>query len=459
MLAWFDKLARICVVILVGILIWRVWVWLSPDAPRKYLRTDLVNAQEGDTFFTGFASLGVVRFRYAGELHTLEFMKTANKLDNAKGYCYRLYEISVGYPSLRAAVASAEAASTGALKVPDPQVLSANVIESRSGGDDVATSDCDTQDYVTPQRPNVARLAALQQEFVENGQWDAQRLHGQRVLTSFSAKLTALRQEAAQKKVAELSARGSELAVVSDAASLRQWSQATSARLDDGAQLKKDLTKSLQADPAALAGPGQFEGHKRDLRASLDRELDTQREDFARAGGYLGALKLTFATIGIFNQTEGRWFWKNDHFYIRQDLAEATYGTDFARHVALMRGGLFAPRRLVLSVPEPRLLALDRYSTLQVTKENKPFSLKGDKDGTQIEQAMSDDLDKFMRRVTPQAIRFAKSALTAQMLELAGDEVGEIEVRFVADDSETPSQIAELVRQLQEQRRQPPKDN
>jgi len=101
-------------------------------------------------------------------------------------------------------------------------------------------------------------------------------------------------------------------------------------------------------------------GIKQTLKGILGRELDAAQLRLAGAGGYLGSWKLTFSTIGIFSQQAGRWFWKNDQFYIRQDLADATYGSDFALDVSRRKVGLFGPKRLETIVPVPTLLALDR---------------------------------------------------------------------------------------------------
>jgi len=398
-----DKLARIIsgAAILIALIL--LVIWLIPDKPKKYLRTDLMAVQEGDAFYTGFASIGVVRFRANGNMHALKDMTVGDRLEEADGYCYRLYELSIGYPGLRAAVDRAEAASGEEVSIPDPQVLSANVIDARHAGEHVSTSQCDAFDFVDKKRTNEKRLGELQKELIDNGQWESQREHGKKVLITFSKRLTELRKAAAEKRIAALK--------------------------------KEQGALSASQDPAAL-------------------ELALQQEeiDFARAGGYLGALRLTFATLGIFSQDEGRWFWKRNAFYVRQDLAEATYGTDFARHVATVKGGWFSPRRLVITVPEPRLLALDRYSTLQVTRQAKPFTLKNDPRGDGIETAMRADLEKFMRSLSPQAIRFAKSALTAQMLSLAGEDVTDVEVKFERDEAETPSQLAELIAGLQRER-------
>lgn len=450
-----DRIARIVASVAVLIFAIVLVVWLIPDKPRKYLRTELMTVQEGDTFYTGFANLAVVRFRSDGQMRSLKDMRDGNRLENADGYCYRLYELSIGFPSLRAAVAEAEAGAGELDKIPHPQVLSANAIDARQGGDSVSTSGCDADDFVNPKRTREQRLAALQQELIDNGQWNSQSEHGQRVLVTFSARLADLRKQAAEKKIASLTQRSAALRVVSDPKALGEWSSETRKSLDEDKQPSATAAALHRAESASAAlGAGNLDNTKREISAALERDIGAQRTELAQAGGYLGALKLTFGTVGIFTQDK-RWLWiKRSEFYVRQDLAEATYGTDFARHVAMSKGGFFSPRRLVISVPEPRLLALDRYSTLQVTKGANPFTLKDDKNGTDVEIAMRADLEKFMEKMTPQAIRFAKSALTAQMISLAGEDVSEVEVRFVRDDSDEPSQLAQLISDLQRQRRE-----
>ena len=62
MFKWFDWVWRIIVVVIGIMVIWKFWMWWRPDPPTTYLRTDLINAQQSDAFYTGFATVALVQF-------------------------------------------------------------------------------------------------------------------------------------------------------------------------------------------------------------------------------------------------------------------------------------------------------------------------------------------------------------------------------------------------------------
>ena len=98
-----------------------------------------------------------------------------------------------------------------------------------------------------------------------------------------------------------------------------------------------------------------------------------------------------------------------------------------------------------ITIPEPGLLALDRYTTVLVAKPSD-FKHEGDDEGSVIENALSDDLAAQLVRIEPLAVRFAEAAMTAQIHALVESDVGEVRVRFSAPDRSSPRQLADLVR-------------
>jgi hypothetical protein len=449
-----------------AILIHRIWDWLAPEEPSTYLRTDLVAAQEAVTFVTGFATVAIVQFDTGRKLEPFSFIETTNNRRNVEGFCYRLYDLTIGYRSLWAALANAEASLAGAAPGAEPafdppEVLSANVVEARQAGNDTTQEECDRFNLVSPARSNRDRLAALQQALVDNKQWDSHVRHAARVLTTFSSTIAARRKEVLENRLENLEESRSDLARASTPGEFNEWLGETRGRLARDAQNGErsfrrstgipelDSQAPLTGAMAARGDENPFEDLKRTLGGSLAREAGSVRSNLADSGGFLGALKLTFSTIGIFTQEARRLlFWKKDEFYVRQDFAEVTYGSDFTLDVAQTRGGWLGPKRLVVSVPEPYLLSQDRYTSVLVA-EPPDFSLRDDDAGNLIENAVRQDLQAQIERVEPHALRFAKALLTAQVQSLVEADAAEIGVRFVREEAGSDT-LADLVRALRE---------
>src|SRR5262249_28539446 len=78
-----DQIARLISALALAVFAIVLIVWIYPDKPSKFLRTDLMTVQEGDTFFTGFANLAVVRFSSNGQMRSLKAMRSGNLLEDA----------------------------------------------------------------------------------------------------------------------------------------------------------------------------------------------------------------------------------------------------------------------------------------------------------------------------------------------------------------------------------------
>jgi hypothetical protein len=452
------------VVTVTVIVVYYVWEYFAPDEPSTYLRTDLVAAQEAATFITGFATVGVVRFDTGSGLQPFSYLNDRRNRRNVKGYCYRLYDLTIGYPSLWAAVANAEASAGNATTFQPPEVLSADVTEARQGGD-AAQAECDGLDLVTDADGRQRRLLSLQQALADNGQWDSHVKHGERVLTTFSRNIAARRKEVLDARVQKIEESRSELENVRSAAEFNEWLTDARARLAEGGAGGErafrrstgidvlDAQQPLDVRVAAERGDGNpFDDLKQSLSRALAAEAGDARARLADSGGFFGALKLTFSTIGIYDQEARRFvLWKADQFYIRQDFAEVTYGSDFTLDVARVRGEWFGPKRVEVVLPEPYLLSRDRYTRV-IVPEPDDFRLKQDENGDRVEATLTANLAEQIERVEPHAIRFAKALLTVQIQNLvqAGD--GEVSVRFVRTEPSEPDTLANLVRLMRTER-------
>ncbi len=470
MLKWADRLGRLVLLSFAVIVVYRFWVWWMPDEPETYLRTDLVNAQESDAFVTGFAMVALVQFDTGRDkLVAFSFIEPEANRRDVKGFCYRLYELVIGYDSLWATVKSAEARQGSEVQIDPPRVLAADVVEARQGGDDTSQAKCDRINLVSGETNNGARLAMLQQSLVDNNQWDSHVRHATNVITTFSATIAARRRAVFDNRLDNLETASRGLAGTATVAQYNEWLERSREGLsvaasDEGTRELRRTTNIEALDSAQPLpetrgiddrGESQSRGLLGDAKDAIGGALESEashvRLAIADAGGFLGTLKLTFSTIGIFTQQARKWvFWKNGQFYIRQDFADATYGSDFTLDLARSRGGLFAPRRLEITVPEPYLLALDRYTTVIVARPDD-FQLKLEDDtGNTIEAAMKADLQTQIDRVEPQAIRFAKALLTTQIQQLVEADVSEVRVRFAERDSASPQQLTELIRLMRE---------
>jgi hypothetical protein len=474
MFKWFDWVWRIVVAVIGIMIIWKFWMWWRPEPPTTYLRTDLINAQQSDNFYSGFATVALVRFDTGGsELEKFSVVTEPSGPSRIEGFCYRLYDVSIGYPSLQAAldtsessIASSETESEAVASIPEPKVLSGNVIEARHGGSATQLM-CDSINHVTPDRPNEDRLEMLRETLVDNGQWESHVKHARNVITAFSRSLVEQRKAVVENRIESVEKSRASLEQVSDAAGFQRWRTETLANLAEQPQGQQsqsaramgpstgiDDLDAILNSPQPLSPEGTRERGVNPLTALKERidgvfadELENTQLRLSDAGGYLGALKLTFSTIGIFSKEDGRWFWKSDDFYIRQDLADATYGSDFTLDVSRSPVRLFGLKRLEITIPEPRLLALDRYTKVLVTDDDKfAWPEDGTALGTSIERRLAGDLKEQVQRVEPHAIRFAEAAMTAQIHALVETDVGEVQVRFVRAGRDNPSQLMDLIR-------------
>jgi hypothetical protein len=472
MLKWLDRVGRVVILAFGIIIVYRFWVWWLPEEPETYLRTDLVNAQESDTFITGFAMVSLVQFDIGEpQLKPFSYISSGNNRSKIEGFCYRLFELAIGYDSLWATIKNAEASRGSDIEIPPPRVLAADVVEARQGGDDTSQRKCDRINLVAQGISNDDRRARLQQALEDNSQWDSHVRHARNVVTTFSATIAERRQQVLENRLDGLEEASERLDSATTAGEYNDWLDETREDLAETAMDERegergafrrttgiealDQATRLEEPEVRDARGDEVSGPVREVRetlaGALDDEASRTRLALADAGGFLGTLKLTFSTIGIFTQEKRRWvFWKNGQFYIRQDFADATYGSDFTLDIARSRGGLFGPRRLEVTVPEPYLLALDRYTTV-IASDPRSFRLKLEDDtGETIEESMKEDLQRQIDRVEPQAIRFAKAMLTSQIQQLVQAEVSEVSVRFSGRDVATPRQLSELIRLMRE---------
>jgi len=473
MKTFVDWTLRIAVLALAAIVVYRFYVWWMPDAPEKYLRTNLINAQETDQFYTGFATVALLQFKtHDGGLKPFSYVvDNEDNAKNVKGYCYRLYEISVGYPSLSLALENSLKASQDTLHIAEPQVMTANVTEARHGGE-ANQVECDRFNQVSPQRDNLQRLDALQTVLVSSDQWASHVKHAQNILVSFSKTLRDQQREVIEKRLHAITESNNNLVQIKDSSGLPAWAAETrkifAAPGETGTNLRatkepiptgnkaldallNEVSVPLLTAPAGAHTEFDIALFKSKAANLLQAEIEKTQKHLAQTSGYLGSLKLTFSTIGIFSQEKGLFgtgLFKSEQFYIRQDMTDAIYGSDFALDISTT-GGFFQPRRIKVVLPDPHLLTLDRATHVLIARPND-FKLSNDNPaGSSIEAAFLDDLHKQLANIEPQAIRFSRSLLTAQIQNLVESDGKEVVISFSKQDA-TPTQLMDLIRLMQQ---------
>jgi hypothetical protein len=308
--------------------------------------TYFLRAEETEALYTGFSFVALLEFYDKNGRELIGLPKVyidENKKIN--GICYRFYEVGIGYPRIGETLA--------ADSIPEPEILSVNVVDSRVIGGGRAQYQCDLLD-TSP----TGRAQKLQAQMEADQQWQAQVKHAKEILVLLKAQLPD--------------------------------SQAFSM-----------LTKNL---PAA-------------------REIGL-------GASYLGNLKLTFATVGTFTATKRFLFVFeiNQGFYVRKDITEATYGSQFSDlQIDAPLFGL-SPAKATLTFEEPDLISVNRYIDLLVASSK--FVYKNEEAQKTIDAYLREDVERQLKNIHGKAIEHSKR-LTQLFIRKYGMEEGlQVELKF-----------------------------
>jgi len=348
------------------------WLWPGPDVD-VVIRSQILGVEEVETLYTGFSFVPVLLFSI--DDHTVvEDLPTdeepdGSELEEARGFCYRLYRVTLGFPDAAEALRSFRED----LQAIPLEVLAANALESRQQGT-FSQLRCDGLD----RRSSNELHTWLQERMERDGQWPIQLAHARRLLTDLAAS-------------ADLVA----------------------------ASAPTDLRRELHRGERKLAG--QYLGV-----------------------GYLGALEVTFSLVGLYSQERGRWFWRSEQFYVRRDLADAVYGSAVTADSFRMQRPWLGTPHLVVTLEEPRLIAVDRHIQTLVAKPPR-FALADSE--RSIEQDLLDELQRRLDEIEPQAVETSRRLIRLRIQQAAGEEP--FEIRFVRDIDELAGVRADI-RRLEE---------
>ena len=129
-----------------------------------HARAILLNLQKINQLYTGFAYVTL-----------LDYKKDSK--GRSEGFCYRLYEVGVGYKNLSTTLSDYLQQN----KLLEPDVLSINTVEARIGGV-TSQQECDTHDLIYPQNTQQIREFKLVELMRSNQQWETQIENAQRIL-------------------------------------------------------------------------------------------------------------------------------------------------------------------------------------------------------------------------------------------------------------------------------------
>lgn len=392
MMKTFDYCARGLLVALTLFVGLHVWHFLSPRPIDSYIHGGLIGAEQTETLFTGFATIPVLYFFSDGQLQRFNPTGELQLANNTDGFCYHLYDLALGYPNIAQTIDIAFSSTEG-VTLPDPVVLAANVVESRHGGK-LSRYQCDALDYAPTEKMRSLRLERFIEILDTNQQWEPHRENAHAILAGLDADLHPARVVEAGKRAA---ATGGGVPVAAAGIHIPMASLQSAARLP------------RQSSSAA-----------------------------AFASGSLGSLKLTFSTIALFTRDKN-WFFQKNEFYVRQDNAEVTYGTEFYHDFTAQRR-LFAPPRVTITLPEPRALAVNRFTLALKThpaKFDPSHNLEKSKQNVQdeilldpIERALTQELQRQMDRVEDQALMISKGLVSDQIRALMRAQRSDVEIKF-----------------------------
>ena len=411
MLKVFDFCARTLMIALTVFLIFRLWSFFAPRPIDRYIHGGLIGAEQTETLYTGFATLPLLHFTKGRQLFRFDpFSENGGIPDKPDGFCYRLYDLAIGYQNLREALRqSTESLEQNDVTLPEPQVLAANAVEARQGGA-VHRYDCDSIEFTPTKEMREARLDFFRVALEGNKQWRPHRENAHAVLVSFDQDLQR--------------ARGA----VEKAARRKQARNGHSEVLDAPPMRAADFSFGMSA------------------RAQNEQAAPTAGSGLTSNGGALGSLKLTFSTIALFTRDKN-WFFQKNEFYVRQDNAEVTYGVDFY-HEFHAKPALFGARHVNVTLPEPRVLATDRYSLALAahpskfnpararTRANASDQEEAPQDP--IEKAIRDELKRQIERVDDHAVATSKGLIADQIRGLMRAQGANVVVRFQGEGA-TPA--------------------
>jgi hypothetical protein len=350
MLRWLIPAGSIILILLIIYGLYRACVrFKNRSALQSKVVSYFLSAEETEALYTGFSYVAFLEFfdKNGKELTLPKVYVDEGKKIN--GICYRFYEVGIGYPQLGKALRQTDS-------LPEPEILSTNVIDSRVIGGAKAQYHCDVLDASPDERAK-----KLKTQMIADKQWAAHVSHAQKILLLLKA------------------------------------------------QLKEPILQTRALPGVSEIGFG---------------------------AGYLGNLKLTFATVGTFTASKRFLFLfeLDKGFYIRKDITEATYGSQLSGlRVDSPIFGL-SPAKASFVFEEPDLIAINRYIDLLVASKN--FVYKHETDQKTIDAFMGEDVEQLLKAIHGKAIENSKR-LTQLFLRKYGLEKDlQVELTFKLRKSE-----------------------
>jgi hypothetical protein len=170
MLKWLKLAGNIILGLLILYGAYRVYKHFNSRTNlHSKIITYFLRAEETEALYTGFSFVALLEF-YDKNGNALNLPKVYIDQDKKiSGICYRFYEIGIGYSSI------GQILSTDS--IPEPEILSVNVVDSRVIGGGKAQYQCDLLD-TTPE----ARAQKLKAQMVIDQQWQAQVEHAEQII-------------------------------------------------------------------------------------------------------------------------------------------------------------------------------------------------------------------------------------------------------------------------------------
>lgn len=146
--------------------------------------SQLMSVEKTNVLYTGFSYVSVLK------------LKKDNS--NTVGYLYRLYEVAFGYSDLSRVVSDYNQAEAS---IPSVEILSINAQHSDFGGN-AHQKECDLLDLCEDGNRD-AQKKLIQDQMIEDKQWDVQNENGKKILKSFLNVFGQSKPEATQNKIHE----------------------------------------------------------------------------------------------------------------------------------------------------------------------------------------------------------------------------------------------------------------